>query len=272
MGPFGVFASLDNGSADWLAWQVVGRFQQNHGNRSGSKLLRFVKSDRYNKETDLNIKFWWDFIFPAVECQWFMLGNRYRPKKWHPRSGITGYQEILIQLFAGGRLLGQCSACYKYSKQQIFSISQCFQPILCKNLSSCLYKSWFDWKETLRLQIKDLSTTHKGSANKYPIFQVLISKSCCLSLGVLACCIAPGNLLYSDARLMRLLDEVGSQSLTLRSQCAEAGDWALTSVPPSSLHPRPLSVGNWHSGDGNSRGISVISDVTIIVIYWWDDS
>ena len=65
----------------------------------------------------------------------------------------------------------------------------------------------------------------------YPIFQVLISKSCCLSLGVLACCIAPGNLLYSDARLMRLLDEVGSQSLTLRSQCAEAGDWALTSVP-----------------------------------------
>ena len=122
LGPFGVFASFDNGSADWLAWQVVGRFQQNHGNRSGSKLLRFVKSDRYNKETDLNIKFWWDFIFPAVECQWFMLGNRYRPKKWHPRSGINGYQAILIQLFAGGRLLGHCSACYKYSKQQIFSI------------------------------------------------------------------------------------------------------------------------------------------------------
>ena len=63
--------------------------------------------------------------------------------------------------------------------------SQCFQPILCKNLSSCLYKSWFDWKETLRLQIKNLDTTHKGSANKHRIFLVLISKSCCLSLGVL---------------------------------------------------------------------------------------
>ena len=151
--------------------------------------------------------------------------------------------------------------------------SQCFQPILCENLSSCLYKSWFDWKETLRLQIKNLSTTHKGSANKYPIFQVLISKSCCLSLGVLACCIAPGNLLYSDARLMRLLDEVGSQSLTLRSQCAEGGRWLSPNLcPPSSLHPRPLSVVNWHSGDASSRGISVISDVTILVIYWWDDS
>ena len=119
---------------------------------------------------------------------------------------------------------------------------QCFQPILCKNLSSCLYKSWFDWKETLRLQIKDLSTSHKGSANKYRIFQVLISKSCCLSLGVFASCIAPGNLLYSDARLMRLLDEVGSQSLTLRSQCAEGGRWLGPNLCPPVLTPPPASV------------------------------
>ena len=44
--------------------------------------------------------------------------------------------------------------------------SQCFQPILCKNLSSCLYKSWFDWKETLRLQIKNLSRYHTQRFSK----------------------------------------------------------------------------------------------------------
>ena len=139
--------------------------------------------------------------------------------------------------------------------------SQCFQPILCKNLSSCLYKSWFDWKETLRLQIKNLSRYHTQRFSKQIShlssfnFKKLLFKFGC----VVHCCIAPGNLLYSDARLMRLLDEVGSQSLTLRSQCTvrrAAGDWALTSVPQSSLHPQPQSVGNWHSGDSSSRGIS----------------